>query len=247
MCTINQNTNCMLKSKLFIFVFVCGITSVYAQKNKPIQLKNELDTVSYSLGSVLGQSLKSAGIVQLNETLFLQAIKDALAGKESLFTQQQVNTIMQNYMMKVHQAKAQKNLEEGKKFLAENSKKEGVVTLPSGLQYKVLKEGEGQSPTINDEVTCHYRGTFIDGRVFDSSYDRGEPAHFAVNGVIKGWTEALQLMKPGSKWMLYIPAELGYGEQNIPGIEPNSVLIFEVELLSVDKGENTPSDSPASN
>lgn len=124
--------------------------------------------------------------------------------------------------------------------------KEGVVTLPSGLQYKILKEGEGQSPTINDQVTCHYRGTFIDGKVFDSSYDKGEPARFHVNGVIKGWTEALQLMKPGSKWMLYIPAELGYGDQNVPGIEPNSVLIFEVELLSVEKGDNS-DGNPAAN
>jgi FKBP-type peptidyl-prolyl cis-trans isomerase FklB len=235
-----------MKSKLILFSLVCLSTGIFAQKNKPIQLKNELDSVSYSLGSVIGQSMKSAGITQLNETLFLQAMKDALSGKEALFNQQQVNSIMQNYMMKAQQAKAQKNLEEGKKFLAENSKKEGVVTLPSGLQYKILKEGEGQSPTINDQVTCHYRGTFIDGKVFDSSYDRGEPAQFPVNGVIKGWTEALQLMKPGSKWMLYIPAELGYGDQNVPGIEPNSVLIFEVELLSVEKGDNS-DGNPAAN
>jgi FKBP-type peptidyl-prolyl cis-trans isomerase FklB len=235
-----------MKSKLILFSLVCLSTGIFAQKNKPIQLKNELDSVSYSLGSVIGQSMKSAGITQLNETLFLQAMKDALSGKEALFNQQQVNSIMQNYMMKAQQAKAQKNLEEGKKFLAENSKKEGVVTLPSGLQYKILKEGEGQSPTINDQVTCHYRGTFIDGKVFDSSYDRGEPARFPVNGVIKGWTEALQLMKPGSKWMLYIPAELGYGDQNVPGIEPNSVLIFEVELLSVEKGDNS-DGNPAAN
>jgi FKBP-type peptidyl-prolyl cis-trans isomerase FklB len=235
-----------MKSKLILFSLVCLSTGIFAQKNKPIQLKNELDSVSYSLGSVIGQSMKSAGITQLNETLFLQAMKDALSGKEALFNQQQVNSIMQNYMMKAQQAKAQKNMEEGKKFLAENSKKEGVVTLPSGLQYKILKEGEGQSPTINDQVTCHYRGTFIDGKVFDSSYDRGEPARFPVNGVIKGWTEALQLMKPGSKWMLYIPAELGYGDQNVPGIEPNSVLIFEVELLSVEKGDNS-DGNPAAN
>jgi FKBP-type peptidyl-prolyl cis-trans isomerase FklB len=235
-----------MKSKLILFSLVCLSTGIFAQKNKPIQLKNELDSVSYSLGSVIGQSMKSAGITQLNETLFLQAMKDALSGKEALFNQQQVNSIMQNYMMKAQQAKAQKNMEEGKKFLAENSKKEGVVTLPSGLQYKILKEGEGQSPTINDQVTCHYRGTFIDGKVFDSSYDRGEPAQFPVNGVIKGWTEALQLMKPGSKWMLYIPAELGYGDQNVPGIEPNSVLIFEVELLSVEKGDNS-DGNPAAN
>ena len=235
-----------MKSKLILFSLVCLSTGIFAQKNKPIQLKNELDSVSYSLGSVIGQSMKSAGITQLNETLFLQAMKDALSGKEALFNQQQVNSIMQNYMMKAQQAKAQKNLEEGKKFLAENSKKEGVVTLHSGLQYKILKEGEGQSPTINDQVTCHYRGTFIDGKVFDSSYDRGEPAQFPVNGVIKGWTEALQLMKPGSKWMLYIPAELGYGDQYVPGIEPNSVLIFEVELLSVEKGDNS-DGNPAAN
>jgi len=236
----------MLRLPLILLTLVYASSGIFAQKNKPLQLKNELDSVSYSLGSVIGQSMKSAGITQLNDALFLHAIKEALSGKEPLFNQQQVNNIMQNYMMKAHQAKARKNLEDGKKFLAENSKKQGVVTLPSGLQYKVITEGQGQSPTLNDEVTCHYRGTFIDGKVFDSSYDRGEPARFPVNGVIKGWTEALQLMKQGSKWMLYIPADLGYGEQNVPGIEPNSVLIFEVELLSVDKGEN-PTYDPASN
>ncbi len=230
----------MSKIKTCLIIVILTTQVVAAQKNKSVSLKNEIDTVSYSLGIAIGQSLKSAGLTSFNETLFVKALKDVLEGKDQLFNQQQVNSILQNYMMKLQQDKAQKNLETGNNFLAENAKKEGVVTLPSGLQYKIIREGEGESPTINDKVTCHYKGTFIDGKVFDSSYDRGEPAQFPVNGVIKGWTEALQLMKPGSKWMLYIPANLAYGEQNIPGIEPNSVLIFEVELISVQKGdENT--------
>ena len=128
---------------------------------------------------------------------------------------------------------AAKNLEDSKKFLAENQKKEGIKTLPSGLQYKVIAEGSGKMPKPTDDVTLHYRGTLIDGTEFDSSYQRGEPATFKVDGIIKGWTEALQLMKEGSKWQLFIPPELGYGNRSMSRIPPNSTLIFEVELISV--------------
>ncbi len=213
----------------------------FSQKDKKssstkIEIKNELDSVSYSLGIAIGQTLKSAGIQEINEKLFNLAISDVLSGKETLISSQQTNNIIQAYVMKMRGELAKRNLEEGRKFLAENSKKEGIVTLPSGLQYKIIKEGSGDSPTIKDKVTCHYQGSLINGKVFDSSYERGEPVQFPLNGVIQGWTEALQLMKPGAKWILYIPSELAYGEQNVPGIEPNSVLIFEVELLSVEKG-----------
>jgi FKBP-type peptidyl-prolyl cis-trans isomerase FklB len=138
-------------------------------------------------------------------------------------------------MIKLRDQSSKQNLAEGQKFLDENKKKEGVVTLPSGLQYKIMKEGQGELPADSDKVTVNYNGTFINGKVFDSSIQRGQPAQFAVGGVIPGWTEALKLMKPGAKWMLYIPPQLAYGEQGVPGIGPNSVLIFEVELISVDK------------
>ena len=132
-------------------------------------------------------------------------------------------------------AEGGKNLKEGEAFLDENKKKEGVTTLPSGLQYKVLKSGAGKTPKATDKVTTHYRGTLIDGTVFDSSYDRGEPTTFPVGGVIRGWTEALQLMKEGDKWQLYVPAQLGYGERGAGGkIGPNTTLLFEIELLKVE-------------
>jgi FKBP-type peptidyl-prolyl cis-trans isomerase FklB len=228
----------MSKSKFLILALAIVPQVVFSQKDNTPKMKNELDSVSYCLGIAIGQTFKSTGINTYNESLFLKAISDVLRNKTLPFTQQQTNDVLQAYITKKRDEISKVNLEQGKKFLIENSKKEGVVTLPSGLQYKIIKDGEGQSPTINDQVTCNYKGTFIDGSVFDSSYDRGEPAHFSVNGVIKGWTEALQLMKPGSKWILYVPSELAYGDQNIPGINPNSVLIFEVELLSIDKQQD---------
>jgi FKBP-type peptidyl-prolyl cis-trans isomerase FklB len=187
------------------------------------------------MGVAIGNSLKQAGFDQFNDKVFYQAITEVLGGKETVIKADATNNIIQSYMMKMQGQKASKNLTIGKKFLEENKKDTSVKTLASGLQYKILKQGQGDSPTINDKVTCHYHGTLINGKVFDSSVQRGQPAQFAVNGVISGWTEALQLMKPGAKWKLFIPAELAYGEQNIPGIEPNSVLIFEVELISVEK------------
>ena len=180
--------------------------------------------------------MKNAGFTTINEKLFGQGVLDVISEKQTLISSEMTNTIVQSYVMKLYNLKASKNLIEGKKFLEENKKKEGVVTLPSGLQYKVIKEGTGESPTINDKVTCHYEGRLINGKVFDSSIQRGQPAQFPLNGVISGWTEALQLMKTGAKWTIYLPAELGYGEQNIPGIEPNSVLIFDIELISIEKG-----------
>jgi FKBP-type peptidyl-prolyl cis-trans isomerase FklB len=146
---------------------------------------------------------------------------------------EQANGLLNEYLMRLATQKASVNLVKGQHFLAENAKKEGVVTLPSGLQYKVIKAGEGSSPVDTSSVTVHYTGTFIDGKVFDSSVERGEPAEFGVNDVIPGWTEALKLMKPGANWMLYIPSNLAYGENSPAGIEPNSVMIFDVQLISV--------------
>ena len=206
----------------------------FAQKSKA-KCKNELDTVSYSMGVVLGSSMKKAGFTTINEKLFIEAISESFKGTEPLFTEEAMNKTVQSYMMKIHEKKIAESVAVGKKFLEENKKKEGVISLPSGLQYKVIKTGEGEMPTITDKVTCHYHGTLIDGKVFDSSVQRGEPVQFPVNGVITGWTEALQLMKTGSKWTLYIPSDLAYGSKEIPGIEANSVLIFDVELISIEK------------
>ena len=146
----------------------------------------------------------------------------------------EANNILEAFIAKANAGQGTQNLEEGLKFLAENSKKDGVTTLPSGLQYEVLKEGEGDIPVSTDQVKCHYHGTLISGNVFDSSVERGEPAVFPVNGVIQGWVEALQLMSVGSKWKLFVPSELAYGQQGAGGaIGPNTTLIFDVELLEI--------------
>jgi FKBP-type peptidyl-prolyl cis-trans isomerase FklB len=178
--------------------------------------------------------------IDVNADLYFKGMKDALSGGSILLTEQEIKSTIMS-MQKDLQAKQQEKMkaqgEKGKKegdaFLAENKKKEGVKTLPSGLQYKVITEGKGKSPKDTDTVTVHYKGTLIDGTEFDSSYKRSEPASFPVNGVIKGWTEALQLMKEGAKWQLFIPANLAYGESGRPSIPANSVLIFEVELIKI--------------
>jgi FKBP-type peptidyl-prolyl cis-trans isomerase FklB len=195
-------------------------------------LKNEQDSVSYSMGLLMGTSIQKAGITEINDQIFLQGIKDMVYGTPQIISPDQANMIMNAYLMKLVTKKAQDNLQKGQLFLAENAKKEGVITLPSGLQYKVIKEGEGPSPVDTSMVTVHYTGTFIDGKVFDSSVERGEPAEFAVGDVIPGWTEALKLMKAGANYMVYIPANLAYGENSPASIEPNSVMVFDIHLLS---------------
>ena len=192
-----------------------------------------MERVSYALGLNIGGNIASTGIQDLNIEQFAQGVKDALAGKPTLSTQE-AQQILNEYFSNVQQKIAEKNKAEGTVFLAVNAQQEGVQTLPSGLQYKILKEGTGRKPTATDGVVCHYHGMLIDGSVFDSSVQRGQPATFGVNQVIKGWTEALQLMSEGSKWLLYIPSELAYGAQSpSPLIKPHSTLIFEVELLAI--------------
>lgn len=197
----------------------------------------EVQKLSYIIGYEQGTNLK-AMTEQTGEELDMdilnKAIKDAFAGKESALTDEQVETFFKAYEeRKIKEAgeKSAKNKTDGEKFLADNAKKEGVTTTASGLQYKVITEGTGKQPKATDVVTVHYEGKFIDGKVFDSSYERGMPAQFKLNEVIKGWTEGLQLMKEGSKYELYVPSELAYGEAGKPAIEPNSTLIFTVELL----------------
>lgn len=221
-------TYCLLSVILALF---CLNTTV----GQTVQLAGKDDTISYCLGVVLGTGIKNAGIEQLKEASFMQAINDVTTDKHPVISPEQANMILDQHFTELNQKRSMEQLAEGQAFLAENSKKEGVVTLPSGLQYKILQEGEGVSPVDTSVVTVHYTGTFINGEVFDSSVERGEPAQFPVNRVIPGWTEALKLMKPGAKWMIYLPSDLAYGERGAQTIPPHSVLIFEVELLAVDK------------
>ncbi len=216
--------------------FLLGVC--YAEEK--LELKDQKDKDSYSLGYQFGQNMKNQG-VDLDPEVYTSGLKDALAGKEPQMAPDQIRATITSLQQRLQASrqkelkeKAAKNLEEGKKFLADNQKKEGIQTLPSGLQYKVLTEGSGKTPKADDTVRVNYRGTLIDGTEFDSSYKRGQPATFKVNGVIKGWTEPLQLMKEGSKWQLFIPPELAYGERGQGArIPPNSTLLFEVELISI--------------
>jgi FKBP-type peptidyl-prolyl cis-trans isomerase FklB len=219
--------------RLLISTFLISVLfiSVQAQSSP---LTNQTDSASYSLGIVFGATMENAGITEVNDQLFMQGISDALKGNTPSLSVEQANLFLNQFVASLNQKKAGANLVEGEKFLAENSKNKDVVTLPSGLQYKVVQEGEGKSPVDTSFVTVHYTGTLIDGKVFDSSVERGEPAQFPVNGVIPGWTEALKLMKPGAKWVLYVPAALAYGERGNQGIAPNSVLIFDVQLIAVE-------------
>jgi FKBP-type peptidyl-prolyl cis-trans isomerase len=203
-------------------------------------LTTQKDKFSYALGMNLGTNLHKQS-VPVDPNILLRGLKDALAGGKTALTEDQARAALmevQNEMRKKQQAEMQvageASKKEGDAFLAANKAKEGVVTLPSGLQYKILTQGTGPKPTATDSVVCNYRGTLINGTEFDSSYKRGEPATFPVSGVIKGWTEALQLMPVGSKWQLFVPSDLAYGERSPgPEIAPDSTLIFEVELLSI--------------
>jgi len=198
------------------------------------KLTDELEKFSYALGMSIAGNLIQSGVKTVNPEIFLAAFKDTFEGEMPKIMPDEANKILEVFIGKANAEKGGDNLEEGLKFLAENSKQEGVIELPSGLQYKVLNEGEGDIPTASNQVKCHYHGTLINGTVFDSSVERGEPAVFPVNGVIQGWVEALQLMSAGSKWRLFIPSELAYGQQGAGGaIGPNTALIFEVELLEI--------------
>ena len=195
-----------------------------------------MDKFSYAIGLGIGQNLLSMGAQGINVEDFAQAIADVLNRKETAISHNEAREIVNKYFMELEEKMNAENIEKGKAFLAENAKKEGIVTLPSGLQYEVITEGNGKKPSATDRVKCHYEGTLIDGTLFDSSIKRGQPAVFGVNQVIKGWVEALQLMSEGSKWKLYIPSELGYGSQQAGEmIPPYSTLIFEVELIKVIK------------
>jgi FKBP-type peptidyl-prolyl cis-trans isomerase len=203
------------------------------------------------MGKDLGSKLKQ-GSVEVDQAILLRGVKDALSGSKLLLTDDEVKAVFTQLNTDVRKRLEEKakiageaNKKEGDEFLAANKTKDGVVTLPSGLQYKIITEGTGPKPTATDSVTCNYRGTLISGIEFDSSSKHGQPATFQVNGVIKGWTEALQLMPVGSKWQLFIPGELAYGERGpSPQIGPNSTLIFEVELLSIQSKDKPQTPAP---
>ncbi len=215
----------------------------FAQKGKSkknnkggIVLTTKLDSVSYALGMNIAQNLKGEGLDSLNSSLLAQALDAYMKGDSMKLKPMDAGQLVNKHLSELKDKKAQAVKGDGEKFLEENKKREGVVTLPSGLQYEILKAGTGEKPLANDKVTTHYHGTFIDGKVFDSSVERGQPAQFPVNRVIPGWTEALQLMPVGSKWKLWIPYNLGYGEKGYPPkIPAYSALVFEVELISIDK------------
>jgi len=210
---------------------------VQATAEKAEIFKTEMDKVSYIIGTQMAGSLKKAEI-DVNLELLVQGMKDTLADTKLALSQDEMTKTYSAWQQKMRAKQAAKQAMEAAKnlaFLEANKAKEGVKVLPSGLQYKVIKEGTGNTPTADDKVKTHYRGTLIDGTEFDSSYKGNKPAEFPVKGVIKGWTEALQLMKEGGKWELYIPANLAYGQRGRPGIPPNSTLIFEIELLEVTK------------
>ena len=214
--------------------------STKPRSQSPLVLKTDKDKVSYALGMNLGDNLKRDSI-DIDTAIFLRALKDTVAGGKSLLTESEARAALTQLQTGVRAKQMEKmklageaNKKEGDSFLAANKTKEGIVTLPSGLEYKILAQGAGPKPTATDTVVCNYRGTLINGTEFDSSYKRGQPATFPVSGVIKGWTEALQLMPVGSKWQLFLPAGLAYGERGpSPEIGPNSTLVFEVELLSI--------------
>lgn len=217
-------------------------------------LKDEKEKLSYSIGADIGTKIRKQSM-DIDPDIMAKGLKDGFSGSETLMTEDEIQETLQAFkqemmakqmelqkqMEEKNKLSADKNKKEGETFLAGNKKKEGVVTLASGLQYKIIRKGTGKSPKETDMVTTHYKGTLIDGSEFDSSYKRGEPVSFPVNGVIAGWTEALQLMKEGSKWQLFIPSDLAYGERGAGNIiGPNSTLIFEVELVSVKEGASAP-------
>lgn len=221
-------------------------TAAPAGKITKASLKTDADKLNYAVGVEIGKNVKRNGL-PLNDAIFMKGIHDGAEEAEPLLTEEEMREAKTNHSKaqreqrkKEREEAGKKNKEEGEKFLAENKTKEGVVTTESGLQYKIITEGKGEKPAETDRVKVNYKGTLIDGTEFDSSYKRGKPASFSVNRVVKGWTEALQLMPVGSKWQVFIPSDLGYGERGAGAkIGPNSVLIFEMELVEIVKQDES--------
>jgi FKBP-type peptidyl-prolyl cis-trans isomerase FklB len=222
------------KAYLLATAFSVSLISCNGQRGQDVTLKNLSDSTAYSIGVSIGSNMKKDNLDKLDLDILKAGMAAALKGDSLLISQMDAQGCIQSFMQKRQLEESEKNVGAGKKFLEENGKKKGVTTTASGLQYEVMTQGKGPKPTASDTVVTHYHGTLIDGTVFDSSVDRGQPAEFPVGAVIKGWTEALQLMNVGSKYRLFIPSELAYGDRQAgPKIGPNSTLIFEVELLEI--------------
>ncbi|MFP4526527.1 MAG: FKBP-type peptidyl-prolyl cis-trans isomerase [Bacteroidales bacterium] len=225
--------NLLLFTILGVFVISCGQD---LSKPKNVKLKSQLDSASYALGADVANHLKDRNNVdEVNLNAFIKGFTDEFDDKDKKLEEEEISSTIQSFLSEAREKTHEKNLEEGQKFLEENKEKDEVVETESGLQYEVIEEGSGSSPSEKDTVRVHYEGKHIDGGVFDSSVERDEPAEFPLDRVIPGWTEGLQLMKEGAKYKFYIPTDLAYGENVRPGseIEPNEALIFEVELLEV--------------
>ena len=256
-----------MKNILYPFLFVVISLPVLAQTKTPVKktpartsapakkavpatpkaalMKNALDSFSYAVGLSMAGFYKEQGVKDINTQLVIKALNDAKNNK-ALLDEGQINNCIVGFMQAAKSEKAAGAKKEGLEFLAQNGKKPGVVTLPSGLQYQVVKEGTGPKPLATDKVKVHYQGSLIDGKIFDSSIERGQPAEFTVNGVIQGWIEALQLMPVGSKWKLFIPSDLGYGDNGQGAdIKPGATLLFDVELLEIVKAEPVTPPAPA--
>lgn len=235
-----------MKKTILFALIVLSACSLFAQSRKKsaasatipavAKLNNQTDSLSYSIGIMVASFYKQQGITKINDILVNKAIKDKMSGDSTLLTEQQCNQVLMGFIERAKADKAAVAKKQGEAFLSSNKTKPGVVTTASGLQYLVLKEGTGPKPTINDKVKCDYEGRLIDGTIFDSSIKQGKPIEFAVNGVIAGWTEALQLMNTGSKYRLFIPSNLAYGDQQMGAdIKPGSTLIFDVDLIEIVK------------
>tara|TARA_Y100001933_G_scaffold140041_1_gene138891 strand:- start:158 stop:835 length:678 start_codon:yes stop_codon:yes gene_type:complete len=219
--------------KIALVVSVISSCQNLTQQKFNFDEANELEKVSYSIGINVATSIKSEGLDSINSFYISKGFQDVFENKDLAINIEESNKIIGEYFNKKQDAKNQRLAIDSKIFLEQNKQKDGVITTKSGLQYLILSDGKGNNPTLNDNVTVHYHGTLIDGTIFDSSVDRKQPATFPLNGVIPGWQEALQMMSVGSKWKIFIPSELAYGESGAGAIGPNSTLIFEVELLSI--------------
>jgi FKBP-type peptidyl-prolyl cis-trans isomerase len=233
----------MKNSIIYGLIIVLALSASCQPSGKKVKLVSNIDSVSYAIGILVGSNnlkqLETApGGDEINKEAMAAAFSASTLGEDSIISLEEANALVQKFFEGAGARKAQKNLEEGNAFLEKNKAREGVTTTPSGLQYEILTAGTGPMPTAADQVRVHYHGTLIDGKVFDSSVDRGEPVVFGVGQVIPGWTEALQLMPVGSKWKIYLPAQIAYGERGAGGdIGPNAALIFEVELLEIVKAD----------
>jgi len=225
----------------YLLAFILSVSLLFSVcfADEKLELKDQKDKESYSLGYRFGESLKAQHL-ELNLKAYTSGIKDSLEKKSPLLSQDEINKIISEVQARTMAARqrelkemAEKNMALGKAFMEENGKKEGVKTLPSGLQYKVLSEGSGKTPKETDEVMAHYKGSLIDGKEFDNSYTRGTPLVFRADRIMEGWKEVLPLMKEGSKWQVFIPPQLAYGEQGVGPIPPGSTLIFEIELIAI--------------